>query len=167
LALCRLPGLKRLAAATFGQLSFLKGNLCDQPRSSSQVTFFSRGGSTKGEPAANQWSECSRECRWALLTEARADFADKIEVFAAVGAKHRRGSGASLPGIGDPRAGRQGRDGLLPTLTSMLLNELQERTTENQRQAARLAFLEQRLSAVEHTRAAKDRRSKLAAAFGR
>jgi hypothetical protein len=53
------------------------------------------------------------------------------------------------------------------TLTSMLLNELQERTTENQRQAARLAFLEQRLSAVEHTRAAKDRRSKLAAAFGR
>jgi hypothetical protein len=60
----------------------------------------------------------------------------------------------------------------------MLLNELQKRTAENQRQAAQLATLsglmaaehaafEQRLSALEHRSWAKDRAAKLAAAFGR
>src|SRR5215469_12471628 len=37
------------------------------------------------------------------------------------------------------------------SLTSMLLNELQKRTAENQRQSARLAAMEQRLSTLERT----------------
>ena len=41
------------------------------------------------------------------------------------------------------------------SLTSMLLNELQKRTAENQRQAARLASLEQRLSTLERTTAGR------------
>jgi hypothetical protein len=44
-----------------------------------------------------------------------------------------------------------------PSLTSMLLNELQKRTTENQRQASRLAGLEQRLSTLERTTPARGR----------
>jgi hypothetical protein len=55
----------------------------------------------------------------------------------------------------------------------MLLNELLKRTLENRRQAAqlttqahRLASLEQRLSAVEHVIAARDRTPELAAASG-
>jgi hypothetical protein len=39
------------------------------------------------------------------------------------------------------------------SLTSMLLNELQKRTAENERQVARLAALEQRLSTLERTTA--------------
>jgi hypothetical protein len=56
------------------------------------------------------------------------------------------------------------------TLTSMLLNELQKRTAENQRQAyinrwqaARLAAIEGRLSALEHTTVERDRGLNLAA----
>jgi len=37
------------------------------------------------------------------------------------------------------------------TLTSMLLNELQKRTAENQQQAERIAVLEERLSGLEST----------------
>jgi hypothetical protein len=67
------------------------------------------------------------------------------------------------------------------TLTSMLLNELQKQTTqvhklsaqmaevraERDREREQRAAFEARLSALEHTMAAKDRAPKLAAAFVR